>query len=145
MIGWFPLTALGWLAESIMVAFVGKAVDRAVQQFGEQHGVEDDLEKLKDSLDHARFTISTIERLRIKDEGLQKRLKELLIRLKNAAYDADDLLDEFQYRILKQQIEQQGDEAGNRASSSSYSTPPPSKRTKTSFSSISTSGICCFR
>ncbi|KAG6480362.1 hypothetical protein ZIOFF_063862 [Zingiber officinale] len=141
MIGRFALTAFGWLAESIMGALVGKAVDRAVQQFGEQHGFEDDLEKLQDSLDHARLTISTIERLRIKDEGQQKTLRKLLIRLKNSAYDADDLLDEFQYRILKQQIEQQGDEAGNRASSSSYSTPPPSKRTKTSFSSISTSGI----
>ncbi|KAG6530866.1 disease resistance protein RGA2-like [Zingiber officinale] len=71
----------------------------------------------------------------MKDESLQQSLKEFLIRLKNAAYDADDLLDEFQYRILKQQIEQQGNEAGNRASSSSNSAPPPSKRTKTSFSS----------
>ncbi|XP_042438379.1 putative disease resistance protein RGA1 [Zingiber officinale] len=137
---WFALTALGWLAESFVGALVGKAVDRAVQQFGEQHGVEDDLEKLKDSLDHARLTISTVECLRINDEVLQQRLKELLIRLKNAAYDADDLLDEFQYRILEQQIEQQGDEAGNRPSSSSYSTPPPTKRTKISFSSY-TSGL----
>ncbi|XP_042439612.1 putative disease resistance protein RGA3 isoform X1 [Zingiber officinale] len=140
MIGWFALTALGWLAESIMVALVGKAVDRAVQQFGEQRGVEDDLEKLKDSLVHARLTISTVECLRINDEVLQQRLKELLIRLKNAAYDADDLLDEFQYRILKQQIEQQGDEAGKQASSSFYSAPPPSKRTKTSIASY-TSGL----
>ncbi|XP_042427091.1 putative disease resistance protein RGA4 [Zingiber officinale] len=140
MIGWFALTSLGWLAESFMAALVGKAVDRIVQQFGEQHGVEDDLEKLQDSLDHARLTISTIESLRIKDKGLQKKLKEFLTSLKDAAYDADDLLDEFQYRILKQQIEQQGNEAGNRASFSSYSTPPPSKKLKTSFSSY-TSGL----
>ncbi|KAG6530853.1 disease resistance protein RGA2-like [Zingiber officinale] len=134
MIG-FALTALGWLAESFMVALAGKAVDRAVQQFGEQHGVEDDLKKLKDSLANAMLQISTIENLWLKDEVLQQRLKELLIDLKDAAYDADDLFDEFQYRILKQQIEQQGDEAGNRASSSSYSTPPPGKKIKTSLSS----------
>ncbi|KAG6530849.1 disease resistance protein RGA2-like [Zingiber officinale] len=139
MIG-FALTALGWLVENFISALVGKAADRAVQQFGEQHGVEHDLQKLHDSVTHARFTISTIESLRIKDEGLQQRLKELLIHLKDAAYDADDLLDEFQYRILKQQIEQQADEAGNRASSSSYSTPPSSKKIKTSFSSY-TSGL----
>ncbi|XP_074561698.1 LOW QUALITY PROTEIN: putative disease resistance protein RGA3 [Curcuma longa] len=141
MIGWSALTVLGWLAESFMVALIGKAVDRAVQQFGEQHGVEDDLKKLKDSLANAMLKISTIENLWLKDEGLQQRLKELLIGLKDAAYDADDLLDEFQYRILKQQIEQQGDEAGSRASSSSsYSTPPPSKKIKTSLSSY-TSGL----
>ncbi|KAG6530857.1 disease resistance protein RGA2-like [Zingiber officinale] len=134
MIG-FALTALGWLAESFMIALVGKAVDRAVQQFGEQHGVEEDLKKLKDSLANAMLQISTIENLWLKDDVLQQRLKELLIGLKDAAYDADDLLDEFQYRILKQQSEQQGDEAGNRASSSSYSTPPPGKKIKTSLSS----------
>ncbi|XP_042462938.1 disease resistance protein RGA2-like isoform X2 [Zingiber officinale] len=134
MIG-FALTALGWLAESFMVALAGKAVDRAVQQFGEQHGVEDDLKKLRDSLANGRLKISTIENLWLKDEVLQQRLNELLIGLKDAAYDADDLFDEFQYRILKQQIEQQGDEAGNRASSSSYSTPPPGKKIKTSLSS----------
>ncbi|KAG6480365.1 hypothetical protein ZIOFF_063865 [Zingiber officinale] len=135
MIGRFALTAFGWLAESIVSALVGKAVNHAVQQFGEQHGVEDDLKKLKDSLANARLKISTIENLWLKDEFLQQRVKDLLIDLKNAAYDADDLLDEFQYRILKQQIEQQGDEAGKRASSSSYSAPPPSKRTKTSIAS----------
>ncbi|XP_042434300.1 putative disease resistance protein RGA3 isoform X2 [Zingiber officinale] len=140
MIGRFALTAFGWLAESIVGALVGKAVNHAVQQFGEQHGVEDDLKKLKDSLANARLKISTIENLWLKDEFLQQRVKDLLIDLKNAAYDADDLLDEFQYRILKQQIEQQGDEAGKRASSSSYSAPPPSKRTKTSIASC-TSGL----
>ncbi|KAG6477524.1 putative disease resistance protein RGA1 [Zingiber officinale] len=140
MIGRFALTAFGWLAESIVGVLVGKAVDRAVQQFGEQHGVEDDLKKLKDSLANAKLKISTIENLWLKDEFLQQRVKDLLIDLKNAAYDADDLLDEFQYRILKQQIEQQGDEAGKRASSSSYSAPPPSKRTKTSIASC-TSGL----
>ncbi|KAG6535127.1 putative disease resistance protein RGA1 [Zingiber officinale] len=137
----FALAALGWLAQSIIGALVGKAADRAVQQFGEQHGVEEDLEKLKDSLASAMLKINDIENLWLKDdESRQQRVKELLIRLKDAAYDADDLLDEFQYRILKQQIEQRGDEAGNRASSSSYSTPPPSKKIKTSLSSY-TSGL----
>ncbi|KAG6530868.1 hypothetical protein ZIOFF_004629 [Zingiber officinale] len=107
---WILTDSLGMARGELHGCLVGKAADRIVQQFGEQHGVEEDLKKLKDSLANAMLQISTIENLWLKDKNLQQRLKELLIGLKDAAYDADDLLDEFQYRILKQQIEQQGDE-----------------------------------
>ncbi|CAL9116051.1 unnamed protein product, partial [Musa acuminata var. zebrina] len=69
----------------------------------------------------------------IKDEDTKKQLKELLMKLKDAVYDADDFLDEIQFRVLKQQIEQQGAqgyEASNQSSSSSGL--PPSKKRKVS-------------
>ncbi|KAG6535124.1 hypothetical protein ZIOFF_000081 [Zingiber officinale] len=111
MIGRFALASLEKVADSLLGALVGKAVDVAVQQFCEQRGVEDDRKQLQDSLDHARLILGSIENVRIKDE----------------------------------QIEQQGYEAGNRASSSSNASssnavPSPSKRTKTSISSY-TSGL----
>ncbi|KAG6530856.1 hypothetical protein ZIOFF_004617 [Zingiber officinale] len=101
MIGRIALASLEKVADSLLGALVGKAVDVAVQQFCEQRGVEDDRKQLQDSLDHARLILGTIENVRIKDE----------------------------------QIEQQGYEAGNRASSSSNAVPSPSKRTETSISS----------
>lgn len=37
----------------------------------------------------------------IKDENLKRDVKELLMQLKDTAYDADDLLHEFRYQILR--------------------------------------------
>lgn len=45
--------------------------------------------------------ISTAENMWIKDENLKQDVKELLMQLKDTAYDADDLLHEFRYQILR--------------------------------------------
>ncbi|XP_042403311.1 disease resistance protein RGA2-like [Zingiber officinale] len=68
MIGRFALASSEKVADSLLGALVGKAVEVAVQQFCEQRGVEDDRKQLQDSLDHARLILGTIENVWIKDE-----------------------------------------------------------------------------
>ncbi|KAG6530859.1 hypothetical protein ZIOFF_004620 [Zingiber officinale] len=61
MIGRFALASSEKVADSLLGALVGKAVEVAVQQFCEQRGVEDDRKQLQDSLDHARILTQQIE------------------------------------------------------------------------------------
>ncbi|CAD5182894.1 unnamed protein product, partial [Musa acuminata subsp. malaccensis] len=107
-----------------------KIRDSAIQGFLEELGVGDDLGELMNTLIRTNLIVGEVENMLPKDEDTKKRLKELLMELKDTAYDAEDLLDEIQFRVLKQQIEQQGaqrDEASNQSSSSS-GLPPRKKR-----------------
>lgn len=62
-----------------------------------------------------------------------------MIQLEEAACDAEDLLDEFHYRVLqKQQMEKQGDEASYQSPSSS-NLPPKRKRRASSFDAVTIS------
>ncbi|URE27247.1 hypothetical protein MUK42_13950 [Musa troglodytarum] len=61
---------------------------------------------------------------------LKQYAKVSVIQHKEAAYDADNLLDEFHYRVLqKQQMEKQGDEASYQSPSSSKLPPKKIRRT----------------
>ncbi|CAL9041413.1 unnamed protein product, partial [Musa banksii] len=122
----FVLTALGWLGEHFIGSLVEKLADFTVQ-FGAKEELQDDLIKLKTSLHEIQFTISRAENIWIQDEELRGRFNELLIQLKDEAYDADHLLDEFHFRVLQQQAEQRGDKASHQSSTSS-SLPPKKKR-----------------
>ncbi|CAL9116053.1 unnamed protein product [Musa acuminata var. zebrina] len=84
------------------------------------------------------FNLSGIKKLSIhilnklkKSKFTKLIIKELLMKLKDTVYDADDLLDEIQFRVLKQQIEQQGAQGYEASNQSSFSFDlPPSKRRK---------------
>ncbi|WOL15155.1 disease resistance protein RGA1 [Canna indica] len=131
------LTALGWLTDSFIGSLVQKASDYAIEQwFGVQEGDEDgnDLSKLKSTLLKIQPIISKAENMWIKDDILKRSVNALLMQLKDAAYDADDLLDEFRYRALQQQIEQQANEASSISSSSSN--VPPTKKIKLTLSNV---------
>ncbi|XP_064956532.1 putative disease resistance RPP13-like protein 1 [Musa acuminata AAA Group] len=120
---------LGWLGESIG-SLMDKIRDSAIRGFLEELGVGDDLAELMNTLIRTNLIVGEVENMLLKDEDTKKRLKELLMELKDTAYDAEDLLDEIQFRVLKQHIEQQGaqrDEASNQSSSSS-GLPPRKKR-----------------
>ncbi|WOL15201.1 disease resistance protein RGA1 [Canna indica] len=131
----FTLKAVGWLTDNFFGSLIGKVAKYTVDQFCVQHGLQDDLNKLRTSLLNTKLIINMVDNMQIKDEDLKNGLTELLLKLKDAAYDADDLIDEFQYRELQHQFEQQGDEASN-ISSISSSIFPPSKKIKTSISSV---------
>ncbi|KAG6489248.1 putative disease resistance protein RGA3 [Zingiber officinale] len=132
----FKVKVLGWFADHFLGRLVGKAADFADQQFGEQHGVQDDINKLQSSSEKSRLIIHQVEKLRIQDEGVKTRLKGLLMQLKDAAYDADDLLDEFQYQVLKKQVEQQENESINFSLPSSSTAVPATKKPRISVSTI---------
>ncbi|CAL9048702.1 unnamed protein product, partial [Musa banksii] len=126
------LAGLGSFGSSCIESLIVKITNCLIERVSEDPGVAD-LHKLRNTLSETERIIGTVENRWIKDEGTKKRLKELLMKLKDTVYDADDLLDEIQFRVLKQQIEQQGAqgyEASNQSSSSSDL--PSSKKRKIS-------------
>ncbi|XP_009385334.2 putative disease resistance RPP13-like protein 1 [Musa acuminata AAA Group] len=126
------LAGLGSLGSSFIGSLMGKIGDYVIERVLEDPGVAD-LHELRNTLSGTERIIGRVENMWIKDEDKKKRLKELLMKLKDTVYDADDLLDEIQFRVLKQQIEQQGAqgyEASNQSSSSSDL--PSSKKRKIS-------------
>ncbi|XP_065000035.1 LOW QUALITY PROTEIN: putative disease resistance RPP13-like protein 1 [Musa acuminata AAA Group] len=123
------LAGLGSLGSSFIGSLMGKISDYVIERVSEDPGVAD-LHKLRNTLSGTERIIGRVENMWIKDDNTKKRLKELLMKLKDTVYEADDLLDEIQFRVLKQQIEQQGAqgyEASNQSSSSS-DLPPSIKR-----------------
>ncbi|XP_042416559.1 putative disease resistance protein RGA3 [Zingiber officinale] len=132
----FMLKALVWFADNFLGSLVGKVADYAVQQFGVQHGLQDDIDKLQSSSEKSRLIIHQVEKLRIQDEGVKARLKELLMQLKDAAYDADDLLDEFQYQVLMKQVEQEENESTSFSLPSSSTALPATKKPRISVPTI---------
>ncbi|CAL9116063.1 unnamed protein product, partial [Musa acuminata var. zebrina] len=122
------LAGLGSLGEAFIGSLIEKISDDAIPRLSEVFGVGakpgdgTDLLKLKTTLTGTKHIIGRVENMWIKDEDTKKQLKELVMELKDTAYDAEDLLDEIQFRVLKKQMEQQGaqgDEASNQSSSSS--------------------------
>ncbi|XP_064992458.1 putative disease resistance RPP13-like protein 1 [Musa acuminata AAA Group] len=133
------VAGLGWLRDSIG-SLMDNIRDSVIRGFLDDLGVGDDLGELMNTLTRTMHIIGEVENKWIEDEDTKKRLKELLMELKDTAYDAEDLLDEIQLWVLKQQIEQQGaqrDEASNQSSSSSGL--PPRKKMKISVSKVASS------
>ncbi|CAL9114464.1 unnamed protein product [Musa textilis] len=126
------LAGLGSLGQTFIASLMGKISDSVIGRVLEEPGVTD-LHELKNTLSGTERIIGRVDNMWIKDEYEKKRLKELLMKLKDTVYDADDFLDEIQFQTMRQQNEQQGaqgDEASNQSSSSSGL--PPSKRRKIS-------------
>ncbi|XP_064998845.1 putative disease resistance RPP13-like protein 1 isoform X1 [Musa acuminata AAA Group] len=124
------VAGLGWLRESIG-SLMDNIRDFANRGFFKELGVRDDLGELMNTLTRIMRIIGEVENMLLKDEDTKKRLKELLKKVKDTVYDAEDFLDEIQFRVLKQQIEQQGaqrDGASNRSSSSSGLRPRKQRR-----------------
>uniref|UniRef100_A0A804IFD3 Uncharacterized protein n=1 Tax=Musa acuminata subsp. malaccensis TaxID=214687 RepID=A0A804IFD3_MUSAM len=101
------LAGLGSLGSSLIGRVKDQISDYLIGRVLEDPGVAD-LHELRNTLSGTERIIGRVENMWIKDEDKKKRLKELLMKLKDTVYDADDLLDEIQFRVLKQQIEQQG-------------------------------------
>ncbi|CAL9116049.1 unnamed protein product [Musa acuminata var. zebrina] len=123
------LAGLGSLGQALIGRVKDQISDYLIGRVLEEPGVAD-LDKLRNTLSGTERIIGRVENMWIKDEDTKKRLKELLMKLKDTVYDADDLLDEIQFRVLKQQIEQQGAQGYEASNQSSFSSdlPPRIKR-----------------
>jgi Leucine-rich repeat (LRR) protein len=72
-------------------------VSSAMDVWSQHTALEDDMQKLLTTLSVVRILIDKTERWRFKDENLSR----LLIQLKDAAFDAEDMLDEYNYQKSK--------------------------------------------
>ncbi|XP_030940137.1 putative disease resistance RPP13-like protein 1 [Quercus lobata] len=88
------------MAETILSVFadeiLGKLISVATEQISLAWGFKEDLTRLLDSLEMIQDVLADAERRQESDRSVRRWLQ----RLKDVAYDADDVLDEFAYEIL---------------------------------------------
>ncbi|XP_073014302.1 disease resistance protein RGA2-like, partial [Typha latifolia] len=107
------------MAEMLGSAIVGELVNKAASfltgNYVMQAGVKDKLERLQELLIMIQSAVEAAEGRQIKNSSLLRWLRWF----KDAAYDADDVLDTFEYRILEQKANDGGGEASSSFASSS--------------------------
>ena len=69
-------------------------------EIGSMWGVEDEFEKLKDTVSAVQAVLLDAEEQQVKNH----QVKHWLVRLKDAVYDADDLLTDFYTEDLRQRV-----------------------------------------
>ncbi|XP_042428874.1 putative disease resistance protein RGA1 [Zingiber officinale] len=102
----------GWFAQAFIQTLIDKASDKAIQLFAERRGFAADMETLCTSLLETQIILDKVQSSQSNDT----KWKTLMQKLKDAAYDAEDLIDEFQYHVLMQKIK--GEEEDKAASCS---------------------------
>ncbi|KAG6535307.1 disease resistance protein RGA2-like [Zingiber officinale] len=107
------LTVGGWFAQAFIQTLLDKASDKSIQLFAERRGFAEDMENLRASLLEIQIILDEVQSRGCNDT----KWKTLIQELKDAAYDAEDLIDEFQYHVLRQKIK--GEEEGKAATGSS--------------------------
>uniref|UniRef100_A0A0E0HTK4 NB-ARC domain-containing protein n=1 Tax=Oryza nivara TaxID=4536 RepID=A0A0E0HTK4_ORYNI len=97
------LTVTGWFLSPIIREMQDTAQSYIRGQFSWEKDQENDLERLDTILTEILAIVDVIEKREIKDGNQRK----LLRKLKDAIYSAVDVLDSFQYMVLKSKIDSQ--------------------------------------
>ncbi|KAJ3691714.1 hypothetical protein LUZ61_020878 [Rhynchospora tenuis] len=97
------------LVSAIIPAVMKKATDSLVQRIGEMWGINDQRERLHNLLLEIQAVLPDAEDRANTNEAVKSWLKKL----KTAAYDAGDLLDEFCYEELRRDAVRRGHKVGN--------------------------------
>ena len=82
---------------------MGKVMSLASEHIGTAWGFKEELGKLEESLNKIQAVLHDAEKRQVSDESV----KIWLLQLKDVAYKADNVLDEFGYEILRQKVETQ--------------------------------------
>ncbi|KAJ1692188.1 hypothetical protein LUZ63_008886 [Rhynchospora breviuscula] len=97
------------LLSAVISAVLKKAANSLVQQIGEMWGISDQQERLHNMLLEIHDVLPNAERR----ANSNAAVKLWLLKLKAAAYDADDLLDEFCYEDLRRDAVRHGQKVSN--------------------------------
>ncbi|XP_030923801.1 putative disease resistance protein RGA3 [Quercus lobata] len=90
------------MAETVIISVVlGKLIPVATEQISLAWGFEELLKELQDSLTTIQAVLTDAERRQVGEESVRLWMR----RLKDVAYDVDDVLDEFAYEILRRKLE----------------------------------------
>ncbi|XP_072955760.1 disease resistance protein RGA2-like [Typha angustifolia] len=121
------------MAEMLGSAIVGELANKAasflIGNYEMQAAVKDKLERLQQLLIMIQSAVEAVEGRQIKNSSLLRWLRWF----KDAAYDADDVLDTFEYRILEQKANDGGGEVSSSFASSSSNA---AKRVRTAARSL---------
>ncbi|XP_057781573.1 putative disease resistance protein RGA3 [Salvia miltiorrhiza] len=87
-------------AAAILQVLIQNLIDLSKKEFSLMRGLDKDAAKLTESLDMIQKFLNEAEMGTINDQAVKSWLKKL----ENAAFDADNVLDELNYQILSKQI-----------------------------------------
>ena len=90
-------TVLSVVAEEIL----GRLISLATEQISLAWGFKDELMRLRESVEMIQDVLADAERRQVSDRSVMRWLQ----RLKDVAYDADDVLDELAYEVLRRKVE----------------------------------------
>nr|XP_029124112.1 putative disease resistance protein RGA4 isoform X2 [Elaeis guineensis] len=97
------------MAEVLLSPFLDvvmeKAADRLLLKFGVMWGIQKKREKLERMLLAIQSILGDAEERQVRDPAVKKWLAAL----KDAAYEADDILDEFNLEVMRRKMEIQVD------------------------------------
>ncbi|KAL4614066.1 hypothetical protein ACB092_07G028400 [Castanea dentata] len=92
------------MADAILYGVVQKIIESlgsaTREQIGSIWGVKDDLEKLKNTFSSIQAVLKDAE----EQQDQNHQVKDWLMKLRDAAFDADDLLSEFFTHVLRQKV-----------------------------------------
>ncbi|KAK4564518.1 hypothetical protein RGQ29_006549 [Quercus rubra] len=92
------------MADAILYGVVQKIIESlgssTLKQIGSIWGVNDELEKMKNTLSTIQAVLEDAEEQQVKNH----QVKDWLMKLRDAAFDADDLLSEFSTHVLRQKV-----------------------------------------
>ncbi|KAJ3693599.1 hypothetical protein LUZ60_009079 [Juncus effusus] len=100
------MATLGALISSFSSLAI-KLLPQTSSSSDEDHANEKELDKLMKTLKRIKATLHDAEEREIEDESVKLWVKEL----KQVAYSAEDVLDEYQYEVLRAEVESRGDSA----------------------------------
>ncbi|XP_047976245.1 putative disease resistance protein RGA3 [Salvia hispanica] len=90
----------GEAAAAVLQVLVQNLIDQSKKEFSLVRGLEKEAKKLSESLDTIQKFLNDAEMRTIPGEAVKSWLKKL----ENVAFDADNVLDEFNYHLLCKQI-----------------------------------------
>ncbi|XP_026656901.2 putative disease resistance protein RGA4 [Phoenix dactylifera] len=93
------------LLSAFLSVVIKKATDHVLQQFGVTWGIHEKLKKLERKLLAIQSKLGDAEERQVKDAAVKSWLADL----KDAAYEADDILDEFNVEAMRRKAEIQID------------------------------------
>ncbi|KAL4632024.1 hypothetical protein ACB092_04G022100 [Castanea dentata] len=93
------------MAEAIVTEFakgiLGNLITLVTDQIGLAWGFKDELTRLRDSVEMVQAVLADAEKRQVREESVRLWLQ----RLEKVAYDADDVLDELAYELLRRKVE----------------------------------------
>jgi hypothetical protein len=89
------------LLTDVAKEILSRLIPLATEQISLAWGFKEELTRLRDSFTMIQAVLADAERRQVREEPVRL----WLLRLKDVAYDADEVLDEFAYEILRRKVE----------------------------------------
>ncbi|KAJ4750602.1 NBS-LRR disease resistance protein [Rhynchospora pubera] len=93
--------AVGWVVSPVIKMVIEKIKTFIEKKYFERSSIVDDMTKMNTTLPEILSTMTTVEKYRIVDPYQVQLVRQI----KDAVYDAEDCIDDFDYKLAKEEYE----------------------------------------